>query len=78
MEELVNKLADIELAISVKKASMARATAGIDQRIDNAEHDLKVMKEHRAGIAAPFVIGIAEDNRHIDEIKAQIIEAGGA
>ena len=78
MEELVNKIADIELAISVKEASMNRATARIDQRIADAECDLKAMKAHRAGIAAPFMIGIAEDKRRIDKIKAQIIDAGGA
>jgi len=37
IEEHVNKIADIELAISVKTASMNRATTGIDARIDDAE-----------------------------------------
>lgn len=74
MDELVQQLADIELAISVKEASMNRATAGTDQRIADLEHDLDVLKEHRTGVAAPFVIGIVEDKRRIDEIKAQIVE----
>lgn len=74
MEELVNKLADIELAISVKTASMERATKGVDQRIADLEHDLKVLKEHRLGVTAPFVIGIADNERQIDAIKARIID----
>jgi len=74
MEEHVNELADLELAISVKTANMERATEGTDQRIADLEHDLEVLREHRADVAAPFVIGIADDERHIDEIKAQIID----
>lgn len=74
MEELVNKLADIELAISVKTASMERAAASTDQRIADLKHDLEVLEEHRAGVTAPFVIGIAEDKRRIDGIKTQLID----
>lgn len=75
MEELVEQLSDIELAVNVKIASMGRATKGADQRITEAEHTLEVLKEHRAGVAAPFVIAIAEDERRIEALKAQIIEA---
>lgn len=74
MEELVNKLADIELAISVKTASMERAAASTDQRIADLKHDIEILEEHRAGVTAPFVIGIAEDKRRIDEIKTNIID----
>jgi len=68
IEEHVNKIADIELAISVKTASMNRATTGIDARIADAEHALETLKEHRTEVAAPYVIGIADNARQIDEI----------
>jgi len=74
IEEHVNKIADIELAISVKTASMNRATTGIDARIADAEHALETLKEHRTEVAAPYVIGIADNARQIDEIAAQIID----
>ncbi len=74
MEELVQQISDIELAVSVKTACMKRETKGTDQRIAEIEHDLKVLREHRVGEAAPYLIGIADDERRIDEIKAQIID----
>ncbi|MEA3382760.1 MAG: hypothetical protein U9Q87_18175, partial [Pseudomonadota bacterium] len=74
MEELVNMLADTEIAVGEKIASMERTTANADQRIADLEQDLKVMKAHRTMIAEPFVTKIAEDKRRIDEIKAQILD----
>jgi len=74
IEEHVNKIADIELAISVKTASMNRATTGIDARIADAEHALETLKEHRNRVAAPYVVGIADNDREIDEIRTQIID----
>jgi len=75
MEEYVNELADLELAISVKMACMGRETKGVDQRIADLEQDLDALRGHRADVAAPYMIGIAEDQRRIDKIKATILDA---
>ena len=74
MKELVNKLADIELAISAKTASMIKATEHIDNRIGEAENALGAMKEHRTGIAHPFLNAIGELSSDADEIRTQILD----
>ena len=74
LETYVQELVDIELAISIKAASMAKATESADTRIAELENALRVEKEHRLGIAHPFLHAIGELGSDADVIKAQIIE----
>lgn len=73
MDELVQQLAVVQAEIAATTEHMNRATAGADQRIEEAERALEVLKEHRIGVAAPFIIGIADGERLTDEIETQII-----
>jgi len=75
MEEHVNELADLELAINIKTACMERATKEVDQRIADLEHDMDALRNHRVDVAAPYMIEIAKDQRRIDKIKATILDA---
>jgi len=74
IEEHVNKIAKLQEANDNAIIKMTKATAGIDARIADAKHVLGVLKEHRTGVAAPYVIEIMDNIRQTDEIQTQIID----
>lgn len=63
---------DIELAISVKRASMQRATKRIGMEIAEAERTCAILRERREALITPFVEAIKEDQKRLLRIRDRL------
>lgn len=75
IEELANELAEVIITAEINIASMDRATADIDEEINETEQQLEVLHSRSFDVAGEYLIVMSQCDMKIDELKTQIVEA---